>query len=123
MPHWGHPHHFRLRIERVALVAFREALTVLANQLSRTVPPAVAALPAGEAHAAQQGQGPLVIIIDELDRCRPLFALSLLERVKHLFLVEGVSFVFVTNMPQIEAVVAGTYGANTDAKIYLEKFF
>ena len=35
---------------------------------------------------------PLVIIIDELDRCRPDYAVELLERVKHVLRVEGVVF-------------------------------
>jgi energy-coupling factor transporter ATP-binding protein EcfA2 len=67
--------------------------------------------------------GPLVFIIDELDRCRPNFALSLLEQIKHLFSVDGVCFVLVTHLPQIETVVRGHYGSDMDARIYLEKFF
>lgn len=33
---------------------------------------------------------PIVIIVDELDRCRPDYAISLLEQIKHLFDVPGV---------------------------------
>ncbi|QCO04869.1 KAP family P-loop NTPase fold protein [Azospirillum argentinense] len=107
--------------DRAALDAFRDDLSSLATALRRASADADAdALgPAGEAPAA----GPLVFIIDELDRCRPSFALSLLEQIKHLFSVDGVCFVLVTHMPQIETVVRGQYGAEMDARTYLEKFF
>lgn len=64
----------------------------------------------------------LVVIIDELDRCKPSFALDLLEKIKHFYHVDGVSFVLVTNLRQIEAAVKGRYGAKTDAATYLQKF-
>ena len=35
--------------------------------------------------SAEKGNRPLVFIIDELDRCRPTFAIELMERVKHIF--------------------------------------
>jgi predicted KAP-like P-loop ATPase len=45
---------------------------------------------------------PLTIIIDELDRCRPSFAVETLEKIKHLFSVPNIAFVLVINKPQLE---------------------
>ena len=67
--------------------------------------------------------GPLIFVIDELDRCRPPFALNVLERVKHLFAVEGVCFLLVTHRPQLARVIKGSYGSEFDADTYLRKFF
>jgi predicted KAP-like P-loop ATPase len=53
---------------------------------------------------------PLLIIIDELDRCRPDFALALLERIKHLYTTNYVSFVLLVNMKQLENYVRTIYG-------------
>ncbi|MEZ4628433.1 MAG: P-loop NTPase fold protein [Eubacteriales bacterium] len=39
-------------------------------------------------------QKKLLIIIDELDRCRPTFAIQTLELIKHLFAVKGLIFIF-----------------------------
>jgi len=64
---------------------------------------------------------PLTIIVDELDRCRPDFALGLLERIKHLFDVEGVAFVLLVNQCQIESYIKSVYG-DVDARAYLLKF-
>jgi hypothetical protein len=64
---------------------------------------------------------PLTIIVDELDRCRPDFALALLERIKHLFDVEGVAFVLLVNQDQIESYIKTVYG-EVDARAYLLKF-
>jgi len=44
---------------------------------------------------------PLVIFIDELDRCRPDFALDVLEKVKHVFDVKSVFFVFALNTEEM----------------------
>lgn len=65
---------------------------------------------------------PIIFFIDELDRCRPDFALSILELVKHVFEVPGIKFVFVANMQQLKAVIRKRYGQDVDADVYLEKF-
>ena len=65
----------------------------------------------------------LLIIIDELDRCRPDFALLLLERIKHLFSVDNVSFLIVTHLKQLKNYVQTVYGKEIDAHNYLHKFF
>ena len=70
----------------------------------------------------QQNSTPLVIIIDELDRCRPTYALDIIEKVKHLFSVKNVVFVLVMNRGQLEESVKSVYGQNIDAHTYLQKF-
>ncbi|MGI2159476.1 KAP family P-loop NTPase fold protein [Shewanella baltica] len=72
--------------------------------------------------AADQGNGkPIIFIIDELDRCRPDFALELLEQVKHLFSVRGITFLLVTNRVQLEQSIKAKYG-DIDPVNYLHKF-
>ncbi len=70
----------------------------------------------------QQKSSPLVIIVDELDRCRPTYALDIMEKIKHLFSVENVVFVLVMNRDQLEESVKSVYGQNIDAHTYLQKF-
>lgn len=65
---------------------------------------------------------PLVFFIDELDRCRPDFAMQLLERVKHMFDVPNLVFVLSVDKKQLEAVTAAVYGERIDAVEYLRKF-
>jgi hypothetical protein len=65
---------------------------------------------------------PIVLFIDELDRCRPNFAVEMLEIIKHTFDVEGVSFVLITNTQQLKASINHCYGQTVDAKRYLDKF-
>lgn len=62
-----------------------------------------------------------IFIIDELDRARPDYALDLLEKVKHLFSVEGVIFLLVMNRNQFEKSIIQRYG-DIDARTYLNKF-
>ncbi len=64
----------------------------------------------------------LVFIIDELDRCRPDYAIGVLERIKHFFEVDGLIFVIAMNRKQIESYVEGQFGASVDADLYLQKF-
>ncbi|MDI3326772.1 P-loop NTPase fold protein [Pontibacterium granulatum] len=66
---------------------------------------------------------PLVVVIDELDRCRPTFALEFLETIKHLFSAEHVIFVLVNNPDQLEESVRAQYGRDVDAGGYLRKFY
>ncbi|WP_226475184.1 P-loop NTPase fold protein [Pseudomonas sp. MWU16-30323] len=72
--------------------------------------------------AGREDGPPLTLIIDELDRCRPSFAVEILEKVKHLFSVENITFVLVMNKKQLEESIKFTYGPNIDAHTYLQKF-
>lgn len=65
---------------------------------------------------------PLIVFIDELDRCKPNYALETLELIKHTFDITGIHFVLVTNLEQIKASVNHCYGQGVDAERYLEKF-
>lgn len=72
--------------------------------------------------ASGEGEEPLVFIVDELDRCRPTFAIELLERVKHLLGVPGIVFVFGINRAELGKSIQSVYG-DIDADIYLRRFF
>jgi hypothetical protein len=65
---------------------------------------------------------PIVIVVDELDRCRPDYALSVLEVIKHFFAVPKVHFILGVNGVALENSVKARYGANMDAESYLRKF-
>ncbi|MBN2964918.1 hypothetical protein JWV37_09020 [Sulfurospirillum sp. T05] len=64
---------------------------------------------------------PLVVIVDELDRCRPNYAVELLEKIKHFFDVDNVVFVLGVNKQQLKHSICSVYG-NIDANEYLQKF-
>lgn len=65
----------------------------------------------------------LVIIIDELDRCKPTFAVQLLEIVKHLFDISGITFLFMLDIEQLSYSIKTIYGQGMDAAGYLCRFF
>ena len=67
------------------------------------------------------GDKPLIFIIDELDRCRPLYAISLLERIKHIFNVPNIIFVLGMNKEQLGVSIQSIYG-EIDASEYLQRF-
>lgn len=64
----------------------------------------------------------LIIFIDELDRCRPDFSVSLLERIKHIFDVPDVKFFLVANREQLLTSIDHIYGHGICAQRYLDKF-
>jgi len=65
---------------------------------------------------------PLVVFVDELDRCRPDFAVRLIECIKHFFEVPNLVFVLLLNRDQLEKAIKGVYGSEVDANLYLHKF-
>lgn len=71
---------------------------------------------------ADETHHPMVFIIDELDRCRPNFAIELLERVKHIFDVPNIVFVFGISREQLCISLQAEYG-QIDADTYLRRFF
>ena len=66
---------------------------------------------------------PLILMIDELDRCRPSYAVELLEVAKHLFSVDRIVFVLAVNRDQLAHSVRALYGSHFDAEGYLGRFF
>jgi hypothetical protein len=66
---------------------------------------------------------PLIFIIDELDRCRPNYAVSILEQIKHFFSVPNVVFILSIDKEQLGNAVKGVYGSDDiDAEEYLRRF-
>ena len=65
----------------------------------------------------------LVIIIDELDRCRPSYALELLENAKHIFGVQDIVFILGINRSQLEHSIEALYGNEFDAQEYARRYF
>lgn len=64
----------------------------------------------------------LVIFIDELDRCKPSFAVELLEIIKHYFNNDKVIFVLSTNLKEFQYCIKHHYGEGFDGWKYLDRF-
>lgn len=65
---------------------------------------------------------PLIIAIDELDRCRPSYAVELLEIAKHFFSVDNVVFVLAVDKSQLSHAIKAIYGVEFDSIGYLRRF-
>jgi hypothetical protein len=63
------------------------------------------------------------IFIDELDRCRPTYAIEMLETVKHLFDIPNFIFVLSTDTNQLQHSIKAVYGNEFDSHEYLSRFF
>lgn len=84
---------------------FREALTEFAHSLK-----------------TKGKKSPLIILVDELDRCRPDYALELLERIKHLFYADDVVFILAVDETQLCNTISTVYGQGIRPEVYLRKF-
>ena len=67
--------------------------------------------------------GRLIVFIDELDRCRPTYAVKLLERVQHFFDNNKITFVFSVNLYELKNTIQKLYGPSFDGDRYLNRFF
>ena len=76
-----------------------------------------------EASAKDNDERPLVVLVDELDRCRPTYAVELLEAAKHLFNVDRIVFVLCLDRAQLACSVKALYGESFEADGYLWRFF
>ncbi|MBH0018884.1 hypothetical protein I6F40_00650 [Pseudoalteromonas sp. SWXJ133] len=69
------------------------------------------------------GSEKVVFFVDELDRCRPDFAVEVLEKIKHLFSAKNVIFVISYNKSQLSKIISNVYGVDREDSLkYLEKF-
>lgn len=64
---------------------------------------------------------PLLFVVDELDRCRPTFAIEVLERIKHLFNVPHLVFLIGADLGQLGKSIKAVYG-DIDSADYLHRF-
>lgn len=65
----------------------------------------------------------VVFLIDELDRCQPIYAIKILETIKHYFNIADIIFVFALDMEQLKHSVATIYGHDMDSYGYIRRFF
>lgn len=65
----------------------------------------------------------LVVFVDELDRCKPTYAIQVLERIKHYFCNDRITFVFSINAKELEHTIGKYYGTDFDSGRYLDRFF
>ena len=67
-------------------------------------------------------QTSVVFMVDELDRCRPDFAVATLERIKHVLNAENMMFVFGINRRELNESIKSVYG-DINADEYVRRFF
>lgn len=70
----------------------------------------------------EESNKPIVIFVDELDRCRPDYAISLLERIKHFFNVQNIIFILGIDKEALSNSIRVIYGEQTDINGYLTRF-
>ncbi|EKF9574035.1 Putative phage protein [Vibrio cholerae] len=63
------------------------------------------------------------VLIDELDRCRPSYAIEMLETIKHFFELNNYVFVVATDTQQLSNAIQAVYGVNFNGREYLSRFF
>tara|TARA_B110000908_G_C10246519_1_gene449131 strand:+ start:913 stop:2277 length:1365 start_codon:yes stop_codon:yes gene_type:complete len=69
------------------------------------------------------GDKPRVLfLVDELDRCRPDYAISYLETIKHIFDIQGVVFLLAADRQQLENSARMAFGKDLDFDEYYRKF-
>lgn len=94
--------------EKKSLKDFKESFSTFANSLT---------------HGSKgQFMPPLIVFVDELDRCKPTYAVELLETMKHFFNVQWVVFVLGIDRKQLSHSVRCLYGNEMDADGYLKRF-
>jgi len=91
-----------LEEDKASIEAFKSVLAKAANELG--------------------GENKLIFVIDELDRCKPSFALEILEKIKHIFSIPGIVFILVMNREQMNEIIKSRYGIGIDSTKYLQKF-
>lgn len=98
-----------IKTKKEAETRFRELLSAARDYLTK--------------RPARRPVRPIVIALDELDRCRPSYAVKVLERIKHFFDVPGIIFVIATDGTNLPGAVGSVYGEKIDGEMYLRKFF
>src|SRR5690554_3694954 len=69
-----------------------------------------------------QSDQPVIFFVDELDRCRPDYAISYLEVIKHIFALENAIFILAFDKKQLRNSAEHAFGAKIEFEEYLRKF-
>jgi len=69
-----------------------------------------------------QQDKPILIIIDELDRCRPTYAIEFMETMKHFFDIGGLIFVLGVDKSQLASSAKALFGHELNFDEYYRKF-
>ena len=69
-----------------------------------------------------EGKSPAFIFVDELDRCRPDYAIQYLETIKHVFDIHGLIFVLAVDYDQLSNSAKALFGAGLNFEEYFRKF-
>lgn len=93
--------------QRDAISKIRENLSLLAIDLSEKL----------------ELNLPIVVLVDELDRCRPNYAIEMLESIKHFFKTENFVFIIATDTQQLCHSIKAVYGNEFESSKYLKRFF
>lgn len=64
----------------------------------------------------------VVIVVDELDRCHPTYAIAVLEAMKLVFGQSGFVFCLMVNANYLEKLAQHQFGVSSDDEKYLDKF-
>ncbi len=94
------------KLQRKAQLGFKQTLSDIANEVL----------------GSENVDAPIFVLIDELDRSRPTYAIELLERVKHIFSLNNFVFILGTDTKQLGHAVRGVYGQGFDGPRYLRRF-
>lgn len=65
----------------------------------------------------------MILIIDELDRCNPLYASKILETIKHFYDLPNITIIVSVNNIELSNTIKQLYGINFDGYEYLNKFY
>lgn len=68
------------------------------------------------------GNNKLFIFVDELERCRPTYAVEVLESIKHIFDIPNVIFILGIDKTQLKHTISTLYGSDMDGEGYLKRF-
>ncbi|MFH1369966.1 MAG: P-loop NTPase fold protein [Planctomycetota bacterium] len=70
----------------------------------------------------EKSENSILVIIDELDRCRPNYAIEFLETIKHFFDISGLIFVIGVDKTQLASSAKALFGQQLDFNEYYRKF-
>ena len=66
---------------------------------------------------------PVVVMVDELDRCSPEYSVEFLQLLEHVFSTDHVVFIVAINRTELYHSIKSFYGQGFNAEGYLERFF